>query len=76
MSGYTWAWLVWLGAFVAIEGRALFNRSAGDTLSEHVWSWFAVKGSADPTGWVRLRRFTLLAFMAWLSAHFLTGGRF
>jgi len=78
MSGYTWAWLTWLGAFVAIEGRALLNKSAGDTLSEHVWQWFATaQGSTGkPSGWVRARRLGLLAFMAWLSVHFMTGGRF
>ncbi|QAX95456.1 hypothetical protein SEA_BARTHOLOMEWSD_5 [Streptomyces phage BartholomewSD] len=77
VSGWTWAWIAWLGAFVAIEGKALFNKTKGDTLSEHVWKWFATqKVGNDPTGWVRLRRFTLLAFMAWLSVHFLTGGKF
>ncbi len=78
MSGYTWAWLGWLGAFVAIEGKALFNKSPGDTLSEHVWRWFATaQGSTGtPSGWVRIRRFSLLAFMGWLTVHFLTGGRF
>lgn len=77
MSGWTWAWIAWLGAFAAIEGKALFNKEKGDTLSEHVWRWFSTqKVDNDPTGWVRLRRFTLLAFMAWLSVHFLTGGAF
>jgi hypothetical protein len=78
MSGYTIAWLVWLGAFGVIEGRALFNKQPGDTLSEHVWRWFATQqgSTGTPSGWVRMRRFTLLAFLAWLSAHFLTGGRF
>lgn len=77
MSGYTIAWLSWLGAFGVIEGMALANKRPGDTLSEHVWRWFATGqgSSADPSGWVRLRRFSLLAFMAWLSVHFLTGGR-
>ncbi|MFJ8955638.1 hypothetical protein ACIRO1_36660 [Streptomyces sp. NPDC102381] len=76
MSGYTWAWLAWLGSFLVIEGKALFNRTEGDTLSEHVWKWFAIGSDAHPSGWVRLRRFSLVAFMAWLCAHFLTGGVF
>jgi hypothetical protein len=78
MSGYTIAWLAWLGAFGVIEGKALFNKTPGDTLSEHVWAWFGTGAgtTAKPSGWVRTRRFTLLAFMAWLSVHFLTGGRF
>jgi hypothetical protein len=75
MSGYTIAWLAWLGAFALIEGKALFNKTEGDTLSEHVWRWFAVKDKSRK-GLVRARRFALLAFMSWLSIHFLTGGRF
>ena len=78
MDLFTVAWLLWIGAFAVVEGVALFNRREGDTLSEHVWAWFGVGLNGKPrprvTGWVRLRRFTLLAFMAWLSVHFLTGG--
>lgn len=75
---FTALWLSWIGAFLVVEGVALFNKEEGDTLSEHVWRWFAVGDArhARPelNGWVRARRFALLAFMAWLSAHFLTGG--
>ncbi|MER7445023.1 hypothetical protein ABTW73_30135 [Micromonospora avicenniae] len=73
---FTALWLLWLAAFLAVEGVALFNKTPGDTLSEHVWKWFAVGGSQPRTGWVRLRRFALLAFLAWLVLHFLTGGIF
>lgn len=39
-SGWTIAWLLWLGAFVAIEIPAAIW-SKGGTLSEHVWwRWF------------------------------------
>jgi len=83
MSGWTWAWIAWLAAFVVIEGKALLNKAEGDTLSEHVWKWFATskkahakEGTDQPKGSVRIRRFALLALMAWLSVHFLTGGRF
>lgn len=78
MSGYTIAWLAWLGAFGVIEGLALANKRQNDTLSEHIWRWFATQsdGPAKPTGWIRARRFILVAFLAWLSAHFLSGGRF
>lgn len=75
-------WLVWAGFalyFAVAEGFALANSRAGDTLSEHVWWLFATqrRDAARPvTGWVRLRRFVLLAFVAWLAAHFLTGGLF
>ncbi len=71
MDGWTVAWLLWLAMFAAIEGPAIFNNRTGDTLSEKVWAWFAVKDK--PRGW-QLRRFILLAFMAWLAVHFLTGG--
>lgn len=73
MSGWTVAWALWISAFFAIEIPAIANKKPGDTLSEHVWSWFAIKGK--PTGW-RARRLVLLAFLAWLSLHFLTGGAF
>lgn len=78
----TWwaAWVVWFTWFAAVEGMALVNSRAGDTLSEHVWAWFGTKrgpaGMRAPSGWTRARRFVLLAFMAWLSVHFLTGGLF
>lgn len=76
------AWAVFGLYFGIVEGFALANRRAGDTLSEHVWWLFATqrrKAGEEPrpvTGWVRFRRFVLLAFMAWLSVHFLTGGLF
>lgn len=73
MSWYTWAWIFWFAFFLTIEGVALFNKQAGDTLSEHVWKWFSVRNMT--WGW-RARRFVLLAFMAWLSLHLLSGGHF
>jgi hypothetical protein len=73
MDGYTVLWLIWLAMFGAIEGAALVNARLGDTLSEHIWRWFAVRDK--PAGW-RARRVTLLAFLAWLVAHFLSGGQF
>lgn len=82
MDNWTYAWLAWLAAFAVIEGAALFNKKDGDTLSEHVWKWFATskkahakEGTEQPKGTVRIRRFALLAGMAWLTVHFLTGGR-
>jgi hypothetical protein len=84
---FTWSWLVWIGLFVAIEGLAFAMHGKGFTLSEHVWKWFSIPDANDrhnnairnpqPVTWlIRLRRFALLAFLAWLSLHFLTGGRF
>lgn len=76
MDLFTAAWIVWLGIFGVVEGIALFNRRPGDTLSEHVWEWFGTaRGSDAPhTAIARGKRFVLLAFMAWLGVHFLTGG--
>lgn len=80
MSGWTVMWLGWLAMFLGIEGMALFNSKPGDTLSEHVWAWFGTQRTkpGEPerprSGWTQLRRVGLLAFMAWLTVHFLTGG--
>ncbi|MCI0689853.1 MAG: hypothetical protein L0Y54_21825 [Sporichthyaceae bacterium] len=73
MDGFTIAWLLWVGFFGAIEGAALANKQPGDTLSEHLWRWFAITGK--PAGW-RARRAVLVAGLAWLVAHLLSGGRF
>jgi hypothetical protein len=77
----TLLWLAWLAIFMVLEGYALLTPRAGDTLSEHVWEWFGIarNGEADKrpiSGSIRARRFILLAFMAWLSLHFITGGMF
>ena len=71
MDGWTVAWLLWIAMFLVIEGAAIWNKYEGDTLSEHVWNWFSVKDKGK--GW-RARRVALLAFLAWLTVHFITGG--
>lgn len=82
MSGWTIAWLVWLGAFVVIEGPALANKKPDDTLSEHVWRWFATRredmrnDQGKASAWVKIRRVVLVSFLAWLSLHFATGGEY
>ena len=86
---FTWSWVAWIVLFGIIEGAALILHGKGYTLSEHVWKWFAIPDANDgkvrhsqylgpqPVTWlIRLRRFALLAFLAWMSLHFLTGGRF
>jgi hypothetical protein len=58
---------------------ALANSRTGDTLSEHAWAWLGYSGEGGyrrPSGWTRLRRFLLLAGLAWLVVHLLTGGVF
>ncbi len=71
--GWTRAWILWIVMFFSIEMPALIKRREGATLSEHVWEWFSIRGKS--TQW-RLRRFSLLAFLIWVSAHLLTGGLF
>ena len=66
-------WGLWLVMFTVIEVPALLDDEKGDTFSEHIWNWFAVKGKPK---WWRLRRFALLSAVAWLALHFLTGGAF
>lgn len=71
MSGWTIAWLVWIAAFGVVEGLALANRTPGDTLSEHVWKWFGVRGR-NGGGWT-WKRYALLAFLVWLLGHLTLG---
>jgi hypothetical protein len=70
---YTIAWIFWIVYFVIVEGEAIIKHDPDGTLSNHIWDWFSMKGYGP---WWKARRFLLLAFMAWLSAHFLTGGKF
>ena len=81
MNWFTIGWLAWLAWFVVEEGLSIRSGAIGNTLSGHVWKWFSIRTEKYPDGaqvqkWVRVRRFILLAFLAWLTAHFLTGGRF
>lgn len=68
---YTIGWIVWFIMFFAIELPAILNKQKGDTLSEHIWMWFAIKDK--PKGW-RIRRFSLLSVLIWFVAHIITGG--
>ena len=68
---WTIGWVLLFGLGFALEGAAFFNRDRGATLSQHVWSWFSLKGKSR--GW-RARRFAFLTFWAWLTIHFFTGG--
>lgn len=77
MDIWSWLWIGWLAAFGVLEGIALARKEPEDTLSEHIWRWFAIGRPGNRpkfTGLVQLRRFVLLAGLAWLAAHFLTGG--
>jgi hypothetical protein len=73
VSGWSWAWVAWLAAFLAIEiPAALLGRDRLDhpqTLSMTVW-WLIRGGGI----WHRTARVGLLLFLAWLVTHLLTGG--
>lgn len=63
-------WIVWLAViFLPYELYAAFSKKKGDTLSENVWDWFAVKNTEAKHG--KLRRFILWAFLASLLSHFI-----
>ena len=63
-------WLIILGAGAALELYTLGTKAPGDTLSEHVWRWFQIKGGRTQ----QARRAGLLLGMVWLTVHFLSGG--
>ena len=77
MTFFSWLWVGWGVAFLVIEGVALVRKERGDTLSEHVWRWFQLRGRKDgKKPWQIAVRFAFLAFWAWLTIHFLTAGSF
>ena len=67
-EAFTSAWVVWILAFVGIEGAALLRKDKGDTLSEHVWKWFRI--TDKPKGW-NIRRLSLFGGLIWLTGHFI-----
>ena len=72
---FTAAWVAMGAWFVVWETIALVRRRRGDTLSEHVWSWFSLRGNKNRLKpWQAALRFAFLAFWAWLTIHFLSGG--
>lgn len=75
MDIWTILWVGWLAIFVVLEGIAIVRSDRGDTLSEKVWSWFSLKGpKGELSAWRAVTRFLFLAFWAWLTIHFLSGG--
>ena len=70
--------VLWLGIilyFVVVETIALVRKKRGDTLSEHVWDWFCLKGKKDgKSAWCIVRRVLFFGFWLWLTVHFLSGG--
>jgi hypothetical protein len=86
MSVWTLLWVAWGLAFAVIEGLALFNSRAGDTLSEHAWAWLGIKRRAlwrrkpgskatrvRPTWTLTALRVLFGLAMLWLGLHLTTG---
>ncbi len=67
-----WAWLIWLGLFLAVEIPAAIWKTGG-TFSECIWFWFSVR---ERRRFWLARRLILALFLIELSAHFLTGGAY
>lgn len=65
-------WYAWIGLFLVLEGVALRNDKAGDTLSENVWKFLGVNGWKVPKfPW--LRRGMFAGLFVWLIPHFFLG---
>lgn len=75
MTGYTWAWIAWVVAFVLIEGAALVRARRGQpgaTLSEHLRTWLGTTSRARR--WHRIvGSVALVAAVAWFVPHILGG---
>ena len=66
---FSLVWVVWLLAFVVIEGAAVLNKKRGDTLTAHVIRWF---DATREEGWNK-KRIVLLVTMVMLTVHFVWG---
>lgn len=66
MNGWTVAWIFWILMFFAIEIPALRDKNPGDTLTEHLRSWFSTKNMSK--GWI-FRRAILVVFLLWFAIH-------
>lgn len=78
MDAYSGLWIGWLLYFAIVEGVALKRTPEHrGTFSVKVWQFFAAKDlPTDARRWVHTRRVVLLGTVAWLFAHFVSGGRF
>lgn len=71
MTWQTWAWLVWVAMFAAVEGVGLVQKDrpgAPRTLSAHVW-WL-VRGAGP---WHYVARGGVALLLVWLTQHLLGG---
>lgn len=64
---WIWLWAAWLALFLIIEGIAITNSEADDTLSEQVWTLMSASSFV---------KFSVAALLIWLLYHFLWEGRF
>jgi hypothetical protein len=70
VSAWAWAWIAVVAAFLGVELSAAFaTPKQGHTASEIIWRWTRGRGRLH---W--LARFGLVAGLAWLSLHLLSGG--
>jgi hypothetical protein len=75
VTGFEIAWAAWAAAFLVIEGIALHRKAKNDTLSEQVWKIFHTAQGQKKTKTTQARRAVLVMFLAWLVAHFVSGGK-
>ena len=69
-------WVFWIAAFIVVEGIAVFNGQPNDTLSEFVWMVIGTYVPAeDRTFLMWIWRAGVLALLAWLIPHLMTGWR-
>lgn len=65
-NGYNVAWLGWAIMFAVIELPAALNNRGNDTLTDRLWTLFAVRDK--PPGW-KLRRGGWFTFLLFLGGH-------
>lgn len=65
-DAYTFGWVALLLLGGGLEYAAIRDKARGDTLSEHIWALFAVKGGGK---FALARRGILLAGLGWAFVH-------
>lgn len=70
MSIWTGLWVIWGLAFALIEGAAIINDKADDTLSEHFRKWFRIDTKKGRSAWLVVSG----GFAAWFVIHILMPG--
>jgi hypothetical protein len=73
VSGWTLAWIFWIGFFLVVEGWALASKKAGSTLSEHVWRFTRPYGNKQVSAAAITARTLVGLLLVWLLGHFILG---